>query len=531
MAGIVKYPLGQQDFRILREMGYVYVDKTGYIEKIINGGQYVFLSRPRRFGKSLFLSTLQYFFEGERELFKGLYIDTIGWNWEPYPVLRLDLNTDRYVDAGMLDSVLDTVFNSWEKKYGVENPVEAYSQRLKNIIEAAHVKTGHRVVILVDEYDKPLAGNLNEMDKFEHYRAKLASIYSNFKSSAEHIRLVFLTGVSRFGKLSIFSDLNNISDITFDRDFADICGITEKEMLATFQTGISEIARKEGISYEEALARLKKNYDGYRFAEGGSDIYNPWSLLSCLAKSRIANYWNDTGMPKLVAESLKRVNADLKATFDTYCTEDDLKGLDLMSPDPTALLYQTGYLTIKEYNVKLRRLRLGIPNDEVKEGLFKVLLPYYVKSHVGTENKVVSDMVMNFMLGDAEGAMKCMQAYFAGISHKMKMDNENNFHNAFYLLTDLIGLETETESATSDGNIDIVIRTADYIYVIELKYDRSAASALKQIEKKHYARKYQADKREIIMIGVSFSSETRCIENWVIRRSKEGIQDRSNKKT
>ena len=515
----VKYPIGEQDFKSLREGKFLYVDKTEYIEKLIEGNKYFFLARPRRFGKSLFLSTLQYFFEGKRELFKDTYADTIDWDWEQYPVLRLDLNTDSYNEKGHLDSLLDNIFNKWEVKYDVKETAGSLAARFKNIIEAAHVKTGRQVVVLVDEYDKPLVVNINNRENIDHYQGKLSSVYSNFKSSAEHLRLVFLTGVSRFSKLSVFSDLNNIRDITFLNEYADICGITELEMLENLKPGIEKLAEKNGITYEEACQQLKINYDGYRFSEEGSDIYNPWSLLNALSNSKIANYWNDTGMPRLVAETLKRVHADLKIMFDSYCTDDDLKGLDLLTPQPLALLFQTGYLTIKSYQPKIKRYRLGIPNKEVKDGLFKVLLPYYVRCHSDEEaKKLVSDMVMYFILGEADNAMRCLQAYFAGIHFKLKMDNENNFHNAFFLLMDLIGLDTQAEAATSDGSIDITVKTEDYIYVIELKYDGSAEKALRQIEDKKYDRKFLMDGRQIIRIGVNFSSETRCIEDWIIAK-------------
>lgn len=511
------YPIGQQDFSVLRELGCVYVDKTNFIAKIIQEkNQYYFLSRPRRFGKSLFLSSLRYFFEGRRELFKGLYVDSIDWDWGHYPVLRLDLNTDRYAAPGKLEGVLDNLFRGWEEKYGVKNISGDYSQRLNTIISTAHEKTGRKVVILVDEYDKPLVGNLNKNENFEHYRSQLASLYSNFKSSAEHIQLVFLTGVSRFSKLSVFSDLNNIKDITFSNEYADICGITEHELLEYFPQGITKLGAKEGISYEGACRLLKRNYDGYRFAEEGSEIYNPWSLLNALSESKIGNYWNDTGMPTIIAESLKRVGADLHKTFDSYCKEDDLKGLDLQNPKPHALLYQTGYLTIKGYNRRLRQYKLGIPNREVNAGLFNLLLPYYVKCKRGTANDAVNGIVTNIILGDPQEAMLSMQAYFAGIDFKMRLENENNFHNAFYLLMDLIGLETEAEVHTSDGSIDIKVETEDYIYIIELKYDHSAEEALRQINEKMYARSFHADSRKIFKIGVNFSSETRCIESWKI---------------
>ncbi len=517
----LKYAIGEQDFRLLREAGCIYIDKTQFIEKIISSGsKYYFLARPRRFGKSLFLSTLQYFFEGRRELFTGLKIDSSDWNWEAYPVLRLDLNVNKYEDMGLLDSILDNIFTKWEAKYEIKVKAEDHSSRLHNIIEAAHEKTGKEVVILVDEYDKPLIGNINKSKHFEHYRAKLASLYSNFKSSAEHIRLVFLTGVSRFSKLSVFSDLNNLKDITFNDEFADICGITETEMLTTLKNGLEFFAYRNDISFEQTFRLLKNNYDGYRFGLSGSEIYNPWSLLNSLDECRVGEYWNETGTPTLLAEALKRVNADLEKTFSSYCTESDLKGLDILNPNPIAHLYQTGYLTLKSYHSKIKRYRLGIPNREVKKGFFDILLPQYVKIKNQQPKQVIGDMVVHFILGEADEAMKCLQAYFAGVHFKMKMENENNFQNAFFLLIDLLGLETEAESATSDGSIDITIKTEDYIYVIELKYDGSAEKALRQIEDKKYSRKFQADGREIIEIGVNFSSETRCIENWVIKKER-----------
>ena len=281
MAKRPKYPIGEQDFKSLIEAGSIYVDKTNYIQLLVeSGSKYYFLARPRRFGKSLFLSALRYFFEGRRELFKGLYIDSYDWDWVDYPVLRLDLNMDRYTEVGKLDSILDNLFNEWERKYDVRVIAGDLSSRFRNIIAAAYEKTGRQVVILVDEYDKPLVGNLNKDDNFEHYRAKLASIYSNFKSSAEYIRLVFLTGVSRFSKLSIFSDLNNLNDITFEGQYADICGITEKELFENFRDGIEDLAEENEMSYEEACHALKESYDGYRFARRGSEIYNPWSVLN-----------------------------------------------------------------------------------------------------------------------------------------------------------------------------------------------------------------------------------------------------------
>ncbi|MDE6007993.1 MAG: ATP-binding protein, partial [Muribaculaceae bacterium] len=348
------------------------------------------------------------------------------------------------------------------------------------------------------------------------YRAKLASLYSNFKSSSEHLRLVFLTGVSRFSKLSIFSDLNNLNDITFDDAFADICGVTVKEINTILSPGIEKLADKLRITVEQTERELKENYDGYRFTENGSHVYNPWSLLSCLYKGKIEYYWNDTGLPTLIAETLRRSDVNLEDTLDSYCGESDLKGLDLLNPNPTALLFQTGYLTIKDYDRRIKSYRLGLPNNEVKFGLFNVLIPYYVTTKPVEGNILVKEIARNFIFGEPEKGMKGLQSYFAGIDYAMRMDNENNFHNAFFLLMDMIGLNTATESHTSEGRIDIEIKTENYVYIIELKYDHPAEEALRQIQERNYGRKYQLDSRKLILIGASFSSKTRCIESWKI---------------
>ncbi len=513
----VRYPIGQQDFKILRERGLLYIDKTEYIKRLLDdGAQYFFLARPRRFGKSLFLSTLRYFFEGQRELFKGLYIDSTDWDWEPYPVLKIDLNTDKYVETGMLDGVLDNIFRDWEMKYEIDVKDIDYSQRFKTIIKTIHEKTGKQVVILVDEYDKPLVGNINQTDNFEHYRTKLASIYSNFKSSAEHIKLVFLTGVSRFSKLSVFSDLNNLKDISFANEFADICGITEKELLENLHSGVNALAEEFEIGYNDALLMLKQNYDGYRFAKKGSDIYNPWSLLNCLADRDILNYWSLTGKPTLLAEALKNVNADLKDVLSTRCSFRTLAGFDLRSINPVALLYQTGYLTIKDYNRPTDTVTLGLPNVEVRQSLFEELLPFYVKIKNDEVGSVVFKIIDSIRHGKPEEMLKYLKAYFAGIPYDLKIEDENNFQNAIYILLTLIGLDTKAEVHTSDGRIDLQIETPEFIYIIELKYDSTPDQALRQIDEKGYALKYATDTRKLFKIGVNFSSEKRRIEGWKI---------------
>lgn len=515
----VKYAIGQQDFKILRERGAIYVDKTMFVRKIVeDGSQYFFLARPRRFGKSLFLSTLRYFYEGNRDLFKGLYIDSTNWDWEPYPVLRLDLNVDKYSEQGILDSVLDNLFIEWETKYDVNTIAKDMSSRFRNIIKRAHEKTGKQVVILVDEYDKPLVGNINQEENFEYYRKKLASLYSNFKSSAEHIKLVFLTGISRFSKLSVFSDLNNLKDITFSNEYADICGITEKELLENFQEGIEKLAIERDEDFAEACQLLKHNYDGYRFAPKGSDIYNPWSVLRAMDESRIGDFWNGTGGPSIIAEALYDADVDIEATINAEWEMDELAGLDMLNIDPTALLYQAGYLTIADYDPSSNSVTLKIPNEEVRKGLFRELARCYVKVKRGTVKNVIDGITKSIKLGKPEEMMKSLDAYFASIPYDLKMDDENNFQNAFYVLLTLIGIDAKAEVHTSDGRIDLLIETSKFIYIIELKYDATPQEALRQIEEKEYARKFASDSRQIFNIGVSFSSKTRRIDGWEIEK-------------
>lgn len=510
------YPIGQQDFKTLRDGGAVYVDKTEFIRKIVDtNDKYYFLARPRRFGKSLFLSTIRYFFEGRRDLFGGLSIDSLNWDWQQYPVLYIDLNAGEYTNPDNLDIVIDNLLLKWEKKYQVPVTTTDITTRFTNVIEGAFSATGKQVVILVDEYDKPLVKNLNK-ESFDAYREKLSALYSNFKTCAEHIRLVFLTGVSRFSKLSVFSGLNNLKDISFSNEFADICGITQSEVLDYFKPGIEALANEYDIPYDEACSRLKKNYDGYRFTWKGSEIYNPWSLLNCLSERKISNFWNETGFPSILVEALVRINVDLEKFFSVYCKEEELKGFDLLDPKPIALMYQTGYITIKDFNRRLMRYRLGIPNNEVKQGFFNTLLPYYVKVKKGNVDMVVNDLITSLIFGKPEEFMEALQTFFAGIPYKLKMENENNFHNAFYLLTSLIGIETDAEVMTSDGCIDMTIRTDDYIYIIELKFDGSPHSAISQINEKEYALKYAKDRRRIIKIGASFSSKTRRLSGWLI---------------
>ena len=517
----VKYPIGEQSFEVLREEGFLYVDKTKYVEKIVEGSKYYFLGRPRRFGKSLFLSTLKCFFEGKRSLFKGLYADSMDWDWEPYPVIYLDLNNQQFTDDkdfSDLDIVVESTLRIHEERIGLVSPESNLSARFAYLIRKMYEITGKRVVILVDEYDKPLVNNINRHDRFVTYRNKLAALYSNLKSSADYLRLVFLTGVSRFGKLSVFSGLNNIRDISFNNEYSAICGITEEELKMNFQKGLTELAEEYGRSLEEEIASLKRWYDGYHFARKSPDIYNPFSLLQVFADHQYSNYWIASGNSSLLAEQLKRTQADLETVIHTRCGQSALEGLDIESVSAVSLLYQTGYLTIKGFDRENEVYQLGLPNLEVMQGFFEQLLPYYTSVQKDDSYIFIIDLRKEMMRGDIDAVMKRLQSLFAGFGHDLRFDEERNVQNAMLLIFSLVGLHADAEVRNSDGRIDILVRTQDYLYIMELKYDKSAREALQQIERKEYALPWSVDSRKVIEVGINYSTEKRRIDEWEVKR-------------
>ena len=421
MKNKVKYGIGQQSFENLRHYDCLYVDKTEYIANLISSGTcYYFLGRPRRFGKSLLLSTIKCFFEGKRELFQGLDIDSMPWDWEEWPVIYIDLNRGSYSqNVEELEEFLDKFLTEQETRFGITASTKSVALRFADIIQAAHEKTGKQVVILVDEYDKPLVNNINNPELFEQNRILLSNLYSNFKSSAEHLRLVFLTGVSAFGKLSVFSSLNNISDISFDEDYSAICGITEEELVDRFQEGIAALGEANELSYDETLSQLKSYYDGYHFGKRCPDIYNPYSLLNVMQKKDFYCYWVQSGTPTLLAQLLKKSNANLEDVLHCEASRSDLSKLDVENLSIKALLYQTGYLTIKSYDRKYDLFTLGIPNEEVKTGMLEFLLPYYSglkKDEVASTLKV---LITDFEDGNPEGVMRTFQTLFAGYGNTL----------------------------------------------------------------------------------------------------------------
>ncbi len=513
----MKYPIGIQDFDKIINEGYTYVDKTELIYKLVHEGSYYFLSRPRRFGKSLLMSTLDAYFSGKRELFKNLAIEKLEEDWTAYPVLHLDLNTGKYNSKDSLTHALDDFLSRLEANYGTFHSEKTLELRFMGIIERIYHKTGKPVVILVDEYDKPLLQSINNKELQEDFRATLKAFYSVLKTQDRYIRFALLTGVTKFGKVSVFSDLNNLIDISMDEGYDTLCGITEEEMHRYFEESIQKLAERYKISYEETCARLKKRYDGYHFVEYGTGVYNPFSLLSTFRASKFGSYWFETGTPTFLVQLLQRENFYLPDLTQQQVSADMLNCIDTMDRNPIPVIYQSGYLTIKDYDEEFKVYTLGFPNEEVEEGFANYLLPYY--AHTGSEGAPM--YVRNFVLalrnGRPEQFMKRMQVLFADTDYKIVGNAELYFQNAFYIVTKLLGFYTEVERTISDGRIDMIVKTKDYIYIFEFKYDQNADIALQQIENKGYAQPFVTDGRKIVKIGVNFSREHRCIDEWKIK--------------
>lgn len=513
-----KYPIGIQDFEKLRKEGYYYIDKTSYVYDLVEKGNYYFLSRPRRFGKSLLISTIEAYFEGKKNLFDGLAIAVLEKDWKKYPVLHLDLNTQRYETENSLLSLLEENVVGWEEKYGRNAAEVGIERRFAGVIRRAHEMTGERTVILVDEYDKPLLQTIDDEHLQDAYRTLLKAFYGALKSEDAHIRFAMLTGVTKFGKVSVFSDLNNLQDISMDERYADICGISEAELSENFSEDIRNLAEANGQSLEEASIALKERYDGYHFNPWTSyGLYNPFSLLNTFAKNRYGNYWFETGTPTYLVELLKRYRYNLYKMANEKVTSKILDSTDASSTNPIPVIYQSGYLTIKGYIPEPQIYELGFPNKEVEQGFMDFLLPYYTPVQDTESGFAIWSFVEDVKTGNIDGFMKRLQVFLSGCPYEMARDIELHYQNVLFIVFRLAGLYTQVEYHTSQGRIDLVLQTADYVYVMEFKLDGSAEEAMKQIEEKQYALPFAGDSRKVYKIGVNFSSETRNIERWIVK--------------
>ena len=529
-----KLPIGIQSFKDLREKRFLYVDKTEYLFQLVNNGKVYFLSRPRRFGKSLFLSTLAAYFLGQKELFKGLYLEkaeaeqAVQENraaWQAYPVLYLDFNTGQYELSGALDETLSYFLDTEEPKYNLQKNSFSHAKRFTSLIQAAYQQTGKQVVILVDEYDKPLLQTMGVNEALnEQYRNMLKAFYSVIKTCDQYIRFAFLTGVTKFSKISIFSDLNNLRDISMEKQYAGICGITQAELEANFQPEIQALASEQDLTYQQTVTTLKQWYDGYCFSPAGDNMYNPFSVLNAFVKERFGSYWFSTGTPTFLVNYLKEAHyfiPDLDGNVEL--NESGLETYRAVTENALPILFQSGYLTIIGYIKEARLYKLGFPNDEVRYGFLENLLPAYSSLPLGDTGKSVWQFVQDIREGKVDSFMERMRSIIAGIPYddfpkeKLKL-REQNYQTAVYLVFALMGQFVQTEVHCSTGRADCVVATADSIYIFEFKLtgNSSAEDALNQIKEKEYAAKYQVDGKKIMLIGAGFDEKTRTIKDWKV---------------
>ncbi len=509
------YPVGKQTFSTIREEGFVYVDKTEYVYHMTHSDfNFVFLNRPRRFGKSLLVSTLKSYFEGDKELFRGLAIEKLEKKWEKYPVLHFDMSTAKYIDRDRLISELSLKLSEYERIYGRGDEDIEINQRLRGLIERAYRQEGKKVVVLIDEYDAPLLDVIHERENLPGLRNVMRNFYSPLKACDPYLRFVFLTGITKFSQLSIFSELNNIKNISMLKEYAAVCGITEEEVLTQMSGGIDNISKEQEITREEALRGIKAMYDGYHFTWPSPDIYNPFSLVNAFADGELQSYWFGSGTPTYLVEMLRKFHVE---PYQIGGRMEKASAFDAPTEnmtDITPLLYQSGYITIQNHSKYSGLYTLDIPNTEVRVGLMESLLPGYVRkpSEVGT---LVGLMTEHIHFGRMDEALELLQKFLRTIPYTNNADSEGHYQSLLYVIFTLLGAKVSIEEHTVDGRMDAVLRRDDKIYVMELKMG-SAEAALRQIEEKDYAAKFALEGIPVIKVGIGFNPATRTISDWIM---------------
>lgn len=510
------YPIGIQNFEKIRKDGYLYVDKTALIHQLVTTGSYYFLSRPRRFGKSVLISTLEAYFQGKKELFKGLAMEQLEQKWTVHPVLHLDLNTEQYDTSEKLLNKINRTLLAWEELYGAVEAETSIAMRFEGVIERACRKTGQRVVILVDEYDKPLLQAIGNKELQTSYRNMLKGFYGALKSMDGCIRFAMLTGVTKFGKVSVFSDLNNLMDITMDSRYTEICGITELELHTCFKEDMEELALRQQTTAADIAEKLRLRYDGYHFSPDAGGMYNPFSVLNTFARMEFGSYWFETGTPTYLVELLKNNDYQLESVNNTVVGIEALGGVDAVDTDPIPVIFQSGYLTIKDYDSEFDLYTLGYPNKEVEEGFIKFLVPFYCPIQESKSGFQIKNFIREVRTGDIDGFFTRLRSFFSDTTYELVRQQELHYSNVLYIVFRLMGFYTQVEYHTSNGRIDLVLQTPDYIYVMEFKLHGTAEEALQQINDKGYALPFEKDPRTLYKIGINFSPETRNIDEWVV---------------
>ena len=510
-------PLGMQDFQEIIQKERLYVDKTRQMYELTHGAsKYVFLSRPRRFGKSLLASTLHYYFDGRRDLFKGLAIEQLEKDWEKYPVLHFDMSLGKHMDEDRLQRFLGKRLEEHEKIYGITNPAVDNNDRLTKLIITAYEQTGKQVVVLIDEYDAPLLDIVHEEENLPVLRNVMRNFYSPLKGCDKYLRFVFLTGITKFSQLSIFSELNNIKNVSMEPEFADICGISKEELTGQLSDYIDAMAEANGCTHEKMLEELAYRYDGYHFTWPSPDIFNPFSIINAFSDKRLGNYWFGSGTPTFLIEMMRKFGV---APSQIGGKRLGANGFDAPAEKLTSivpLLYQSGYLTIKDYNPLTESYTLDIPNEEIRIGLMESLLPNYVYDRAGEWKPILGDMSLLIREDKIDDALKILQDFLASIPQCNNTNYEGHYQQMLYVIFTLLGYYVDVEVHTATGRIDVVMRTSNTLYLIELKINQTAETAQKQIYDKEYIKRFVHYKLPIVTVAINFSTEKHTITGWVI---------------
>ncbi len=509
-----RYPIGIYTFEEIVGGNYLYVDKTAHVYNIAHEFKYVFLSRPRRFGKSLLVDTLQCYFEARKGLFEGLNLAQMETEWVKHPVLRFDMSSIKSKNVQYVESGLDTLLLNYEKTYGIDNPRKTFGDRLQALINAAYAQTGQKVVLLIDEYDSPMLEVFHDKEKLTEVRDILRNFYSPIKICDAQLRFGFITGITKFSQMGIFSGINNLKDISMLDDYSDICGISKEELLTQCKPDIEAMAEKMQCSYSEMTGKLTEYYDGYHFSKNSKDVFNPFSLINAFNDNSLDFYWYNSGTPTFLFEQLKHFRTKLADLDGQKVLESSFSVSPEYADSALPVLYQAGYLTIREYDQRFRQFTLGYPNKEVRIGFLDALLPSVADVSDAAKGAVLIEVTTALEAGDVNAAMESIKAFIASMPYHYDNTKEADFQTIMYIIFSLLGMYVKVEVSSALGRADAIVETKDYVYIIEYKVNQSADIALQQIEDKGYATPYLSDPRKLVKIGMSFSSECRGLESW-----------------
>lgn len=509
-----KYPIGVYNFDRIISENYLYVDKTHLVYDIAKRYPYVFLSRPRRFGKSLLVDTLKCYFEARKELFEGLNLSSMETEWIKYPVLRFDMSSLKNKDVSELKNTLNGMIYRYETVYGA-SPVEtSFGGRLENLIHNAYAQTGQKVILLIDEYDSPMLEVFHDKEKLSEVRDILKNFYSPIKICDAQLRFGFITGITKFSQMGIFSGINNLMDVSMLDDYSDICGIAKEELLTQCKPDIEVMADAMQCSYNEMVDKLTENYDGYHFSEGSKDIFNPYSLIKAFATNKLGQYWFDSGTPTFLFKTVEQFKTDLVKLEDTKVLVQDFSISPESATSALPILYQSGYLTIKGYDPEYEEYTLGFPNREVRLGFLYAFMPQITNTPSQQNSSMLIGVTRALKAGDVDTAMESIKAFISSMPYHYDNTKEADFQTIMYIIFSLLGMYVKVEVSSAQGRADAIVETSDYVYIIEYKLDKTADAALQQIEEKHYADPYLSDPRKIVRVGMNFSSELRGLESW-----------------